>query len=63
MELFLENQKLENINFTNKLFFSEFKFNFPNEIIKSDYPEEEEINSTIIIKEYLKLIKNNIKLL
>ena len=62
MELFLENQKLENINFTNKLFFSEFKYNCPNEIIKSDYPEEE-INSTIIIKEYLKLIKNNIKLL
>ena len=59
---FLENQKLENINFTNKLFFSEFKYNCPNEIIKSDYPEEE-INSTIIIKEYLKLIKNNIKLL
>ena len=53
-----------NLNFNkennNKLYFFKFDFSSPNETIKSDFPEDKEINSEIIIKEYLKLIKNKI---
>ena len=53
-----------NLNFdkdnNNKLYFFKFDFSSPNETIKSDFPEDKEISSEIIIKEYLKLIKDKI---